>query len=206
MLRQKSSKTARAELVPRARVAELKGVSRAAVTAACKDDGPLAQAVRGTKVDLNDPAAIVWLSEPQRGPDGAAQAAEAGPGPTKAQMLELSRRKRAAEAEKLELQNAQTRGSLISRELVKTHIFGGQEFLSKRLLGDAAKSIASKVFNSVRAKGTLEEAQRIVRDEISKQLRATKDKQVRLLLRPDEKAPRSARTAARKRARKAAKK
>ncbi len=197
---------AKAELVSRARVAELKGVSRAAVTAACKDDGPLAQAVRGTKVDLNDPASIVWLSEPQRGPDGAAQAAEAGPGPTKAQMLELSRRKRAAEAEKLELQNAQTpRQSHLARAREDAHL-RRPGFLSKRLLGDAAKSIASKVFNSVRAKGTLEEAQRIVRDEISKQLRATKDKQVRLLLRPDEKAPRTARTAARKRARKAAKK
>ncbi|HEX2871403.1 MAG TPA: hypothetical protein VHP33_09110 [Polyangiaceae bacterium] len=186
MHRQKSSKAVKSDLLSRSRMAQMKGVSRAAVTAACRDDGPLASAVRGSQVDVNDPAAIAWLAEAQRGPDGAAPADSQGP--SKAQMLELSRRKRAAEAEKIELANAQTRGALISRELVSTHVFGALEFLHKRLLGDAAKMIANKVFHSTLAKGTLEEAQRSARDELSKQLRAAKAQIIRLLLQPDDKA------------------
>lgn len=80
--------------------------------------------------------------------------------------IELIREKR--------LKNGETEGGLISRELVKTFVFGAIEAANKRLLGDAAKTIASKVFNSTRAKGTLEEAQRLVRDEISKQLKPLK--------------------------------
>jgi hypothetical protein len=168
--------------VSRAEAARLKGVQRSSVSKACHPGGALADAVRGTQLDPSDPAFMAWITESPRGPNSAAPVVDPGsPCPTKAQMLELTRRKRAAEAEKLELANAQTREQLISRELVRTHVFGSQEFLNKRLLGDAAKTIASKVFNSVRAKGTLEEAQRIVRDEISKQLRATKDKMIRLL-------------------------
>lgn len=80
--------------------------------------------------------------------------------------IELIREKR--------LKNGETEGGLISRELVKTFVFGAIEAANKRLLGDAAKTIASKVYNSTRAKGTLEEAQRLVRDEISKQLKPLK--------------------------------
>jgi hypothetical protein len=80
--------------------------------------------------------------------------------------IELIREKR--------LKNGETEGGLISRELVKTFVFGAIEAANKRLLGDAAKTIASKVFNATRAKGTLEEAQRLVRDEISKQLKPLK--------------------------------
>lgn len=87
--------------------------------------------------------------------------------------IELIREKR--------LKNGETEGSLISRELVKTFVFGAIEAANKRLLGDAAKTIASKVFNSVRAKGTLEEAQRIIRDEIGKQLKPLKTTAARRL-------------------------
>jgi hypothetical protein len=80
--------------------------------------------------------------------------------------IELIREKR--------LKNSETEGGLISRELVKNFVFGALEAANKRLLGDASKTIASKVVNSVRAKGTLEEAQRLVRDEISKQLKPIK--------------------------------
>jgi hypothetical protein len=80
--------------------------------------------------------------------------------------IELIREKR--------LKNSETEGSVISRELVKTFVFGALEQAHKRLLGDAAKTTASKVWNSARAKGTLEEAQRIVREETSKQLKPIK--------------------------------
>lgn len=80
--------------------------------------------------------------------------------------IELIREKR--------LKNGETEGGLISRELVQNFVFGAIESAFKRLLGDASKSIVSKVMNCVRTGGTAEEAQRIVRDEISKQLKTVK--------------------------------
>lgn len=80
--------------------------------------------------------------------------------------IELIREKR--------LKNGETEGGLISREIVQNFVFGAIESAFKRLLGDASKSIVSKVMNCVRTGGTSEEAQRIVRDEISKQLKTVK--------------------------------
>jgi hypothetical protein len=114
-------------------------------------------------------------------------------------MQALARQKRTEEVAKLALANAKERGQLISRQLVETHILGSLEFLHKRLLGDAAKSIAGRCCSLVRSGAPLEEVQRMVRDEISKQLRSSKDKVVRVL-------NGRSRPAAKKRARKAAKK
>jgi len=80
--------------------------------------------------------------------------------------IELIREKR--------LKNGETEGGYISRELVKNFVFGALESFSKRLLGDASKAIVTKVANIVRANGSLEEAQRIAREEISKQLKPVK--------------------------------
>lgn len=80
--------------------------------------------------------------------------------------IELIREKR--------LKNGETEGGLISRELVKTFVFGALDAANKRLLGDASKTIASKVFNAVQAKDSLEEVQRLVREEIAKHLKALK--------------------------------
>jgi hypothetical protein len=79
------------------------------------------------------------------------------------------------------LKNGETEGGLISRELVKLHVLGALESAFKRLLGDAAKTIAAKVANTIRSGGGLEEAQRQVREEISKQLKPVKDKAARNL-------------------------
>jgi hypothetical protein len=87
--------------------------------------------------------------------------------------IELIREKR--------LKNGETEGGLISRELVKQHVLGAVESANKRLLGDAAKTIAAKVANIIRSGGGLEEAQRAVREEISKQLKPVKDKAARNL-------------------------
>lgn len=80
--------------------------------------------------------------------------------------IELIREKR--------LKNGETEGGYISRELVKNFVFGAIESFSKRLLGDASKSIVTKVTNNVRAGGSAEESQRIAREEISKQLKPVK--------------------------------
>jgi hypothetical protein len=80
--------------------------------------------------------------------------------------IELIREKR--------LKNGETEGGLISWELVQSHVFGLIDACFKRLLGDASKAIASKVSTTLRAGGSLEEAQRNVRDEISKHLKQMK--------------------------------
>lgn len=185
------------QLVTRAELARLKGISRAAVTSACREGGPLEGAVHGSRVDAADPAVATWLAEPQRGPDSTAVAA---PSSHQAAMQALARQKRSEEVAKLSLANAKERGQLISRQLVETHIFGSLEFLHKRLLGDAAKSIAARCCSLVRSGAPLEEVQRMVRDEISKQLRLSKEKVARVLN------GRTRPAAATKRARKAAKK
>lgn len=87
--------------------------------------------------------------------------------------IELIREKR--------LKNGETEGGYISRDLVKTHMVGAVDGANKRLLGDASKTIASKVFNLARSGGGLEEAQRAVREEQSKHLKWVKDKIVRAL-------------------------
>jgi hypothetical protein len=114
-------------------------------------------------------------------------------------MQALARQKRTEEVAKLSLANAKERGNLISSELVRTHVFGTMEAMSKRLLGDAAKSIAARCASLIRSGASIEEVQRMVRDEISKQLRISKDKVVRVLREPS-------RPMRKKRARKAAKK
>lgn len=87
--------------------------------------------------------------------------------------IELIREKR--------LKNGETEGGYISRELVKVHLLGAMEASNKRLLGDAAKTITAKVANIIRSGGGLEEAQRAVRDEISKQIKPVKEKAARYL-------------------------
>lgn len=80
--------------------------------------------------------------------------------------IELIREKR--------LKNGETEGGYISRELVRTFVMAALDAANKRLLGDAAKTIANKVFNTCQAKGTLEEAQRLTREEIGKHLKPLK--------------------------------
>lgn len=87
--------------------------------------------------------------------------------------IELIREKR--------LKNGQTEGGLISRELVRIHVMGAIDAANKRLLGDASKTITARVANVIRGGGGLEEAQRYVREEISKQLKPVKDKVARNL-------------------------
>lgn len=87
--------------------------------------------------------------------------------------IELIREKR--------LKNGETEGGYISRELVKVHLLGAMEASNKRLLGDAAKTITAKVANIIRSGGGLEQAQRAVRDEISKQIKPVKEKAARYL-------------------------
>jgi hypothetical protein len=81
--------------------------------------------------------------------------------------IELIREKR--------LKNEETEGRLISRELVKVHVFGAIEAANKRLLADAPKTVASRLFEIARSStGSLEQGERLVRDELASHLRPLK--------------------------------
>jgi hypothetical protein len=79
------------------------------------------------------------------------------------------------------LRNAETEGRLISRDLVQTHVMGAIEACNKRLLRDAPKTIASRVFAVVRGGRTVEEGEQLVREAISKHLRPVKVTAARVL-------------------------
>lgn len=79
------------------------------------------------------------------------------------------------------LDNEQRRGELIERELVRKHVVGLIDGTNKRLLGDAAKTIASRVSSMARGGSPIEDMERAVRDIISSQIVPTKRKVSRTL-------------------------
>jgi hypothetical protein len=75
---------------------------------------------------------------------------------------------------KRRLDNEETEGRLISRELVKTHIFGAIEGSHRRLLGDAPKTIARTLYGMAKSDEPLEAAEERVRELISTVLKPVK--------------------------------
>ena len=79
------------------------------------------------------------------------------------------------------LRNEQAQGELISRELVKAHVFGALQGLSRKLLQDSSKTIARRLAAHFASKGTVEEAEAIVRENIGSQIAPVKEKAIRVL-------------------------
>ena len=79
------------------------------------------------------------------------------------------------------LSNEETEGRLIERELVKTHVFGAIDGMSKRLLTDAPKTVARKLFAAAKAGGSIEEAETSVREVVASLLRPVKATAARVL-------------------------
>lgn len=75
---------------------------------------------------------------------------------------------------KRRLDNEETEGRLISRELVKTHVFGAIEGSHRRLLGDAPKTIARTMYGMAKSGEPLEAAEERVRELISTVLKPVK--------------------------------
>lgn len=86
------------------------------------------------------------------------------------------------------LENEETEGRLISRELVKTHVLGAVEAANRRLLTDSPKTIARRVYAAANTKVPVEDAEQIVREAISSQLKPAQETAARLL-RGDRDAP-----------------
>jgi hypothetical protein len=82
---------------------------------------------------------------------------------------------------KTRLDNEETEGRLIPRELVKTHVFGAIEAANRRLLGDSPKTIARRVYAMAKSGAELESAEATVREIIGSQLHPVKIKASRVL-------------------------
>lgn len=157
------------EIVSRADLARMANKSRSAVTQACRPGGALYPAVvPGKGVKFRHPATEAWLAGGQ-------------PGIRSPEHAELLLAKRRAEIRRLELANQEIEGRLISRELVQVHVFGLIEASHKRLLGEASATIAHRLYGAARSDIALEDAEQLVRDLISSQLRHAKDAATRLL-------------------------
>lgn len=75
---------------------------------------------------------------------------------------------------KKRLDNEETEGRLISRELVKTHVFGAIDGAHRRLLGDFPKTITRLLYASANSKEPIEAAEEKVRAAVSTVLKPVK--------------------------------
>jgi hypothetical protein len=79
------------------------------------------------------------------------------------------------------LNNEEVQRQLISRELVKTHVFGFLEAGNRRLLGDTPKTIARRLYSLARSDAPIEEGEKLVREIIGSQLNPQKERVSKLL-------------------------
>jgi hypothetical protein len=79
------------------------------------------------------------------------------------------------------LRNEEADGRLIPREPVKHHVFGAIDAANRRLLNDSPKTIARRVYALAKTGAAIEEAEQIVREIISSQLRPVKVQAARVL-------------------------
>ena len=79
------------------------------------------------------------------------------------------------------LRNEETAGRLISRELVETHVFGAIDATNRRLLSDLPKTIARRLSSLAKGGSSTEDAEHIVRELISSQLKPVKTQAAKAL-------------------------
>ncbi len=79
------------------------------------------------------------------------------------------------------LKNDDFEKSIISRELVLTHVMGALDEAFRRLLGDAAKTITRQLYANARAGLEIEKSEAEVRSIVSKTLEPVKQKTSKIL-------------------------
>src|SRR5688572_6935798 len=192
----------RGQPISKADLAARKGVTRSAVTKACLPGGPLAEALLETnRIDLSHPAAEAWLASGAGSIDALGAAPTGAPKADDVAKLgeltlnEIVERhgtvqgfidyvdalKKIAETHRLALKNAEVEGSLISRELVRTHVFGAIDAVNRRLLTDSVKTIVGRAYAMTKAGETAEEIQRVAAELMSATLAPAKTAAARAL-------------------------
>lgn len=79
------------------------------------------------------------------------------------------------------LSNEEVQKQLISRELVKTHVFGYLDAGNRRLLGDTPKTISRRLYALARSDQPIEEGEKLVREILGSQLKPQKERVSKLL-------------------------
>lgn len=79
--------------------------------------------------------------------------------------------KKIEDIRKANLANEETEERLIERELVSTHVFGALEALNRRLLVDSPRTIASRLYAACRSGDPIEDAEKLIRELLSAQLK-----------------------------------
>lgn len=80
-----------------------------------------------------------------------------------------------------QLENEEAEGRLISRDFVKTHVLGLVEACWRRLLQDATKTIARRIYAAAKSAQPVEEAERIVAEILSANLEPLKTTAAKLV-------------------------
>jgi hypothetical protein len=93
----------------------------------------------------------------------------------------LDARKKQVSVREKELKNWEAEGMLIPRDAVRTHVFGHIEGVNRRLLQDVPKTIARRVYALARSDTPVEDAERLVREILSSELRPMKERVARTL-------------------------
>jgi len=93
----------------------------------------------------------------------------------------LERRQKLSQIKKLDLANAASDGKLISREFVSTHVFGALDSMQRRLIADASKTLARRIYKLAEAEVPLEDAERTARDLLGSHLKPIKTSVARSL-------------------------
>lgn len=85
------------------------------------------------------------------------------------------------EIQERQIRNAESRGELVRRDLVKVAIIDPFDEAHRRMLGDGAKTIARRAATMAQAGRDVEEIEKLVRDQLSSFITPAKDKIVKSL-------------------------
>lgn len=96
----------------------------------------------------------------------------------------LDMRRKQTQIRERELKNHELEGKLIPREAVRVHVFGVIDGAFRRLLQDAPKTIARRVYAMAKAGESVDIAEALVRDTVSSLLQPVKDAAARVLRAP----------------------
>ena len=187
MTRRDSSKASKpTRVISKARLAKLKGVTRSAVTKACAPGGALEDAaLRGGRVDLEHPATKSWLAVGAT-PKAVEPIDLDAVGDLRLREIDerygsvtglgdyIELRKKTAETQRIELQNAETKGQIVSRDFVRTHVIGLIDATFRRLLTDTVKTFSTRAQAMTQAGASLEEIQHVGADLMSATLASLK--------------------------------
>ena len=191
-------------LISKQQFATLAGVSGAAITAALRGD--LAGALVVDRIDQNHETALAYLRDQGVDPEEKWPPEEMDPDPATTEVRDIGQYMHLTLSELIErfgtersfrdwlealnkleslrekrLNIEERQRTLISRELVRSHVFGAIDAGFRRLLTDTPRTIVAMIYAKAKADVPLEEAERTVREVMQKQLAPIKSTAARVL-------------------------